>query len=87
MSQKEKHKGDSTISSSSSGIESRSVPNEGKDLPYIIGPDGKPCRACTDFKSWAKQMKGDVVGRSVPSMASAVSLQLFISQYFDLELS
>jgi len=37
----------------------------------ILGPDGKPCRACTDFKSWAKNMQGGVVGRSIPSMASA----------------
>ncbi len=28
----------------------------------ILGPDGKPCRACTDFKSWAKQMRGGSPG-------------------------
>ncbi len=24
----------------------------------VLGPNGKPCRACSDFKSWSKQMKG-----------------------------
>ena len=43
----------------------------------ILGPDGKPCRACTDFKSWANQMKGGNPGKSVPSMASAVRYLAF----------
>ena len=43
----------------------------------ILGPDGKPCRACTDFKSWAQQMKGGNPGKAVPSMASAVRYLAF----------
>lgn len=32
------------------------APSEGGTI--MLGPDGKPCRACTDFKTWATQMKG-----------------------------
>lgn len=62
----------STDTPSSSSRPSQSVSNIQSE-GVILGPDGKPCRACTDFKSWSKQMQGDVAGRSVPSMASAVS--------------
>ena len=49
------------------------LPFSAEDAPQqILGPDGKPCRACTDFKSWAQQMKGGSPGRAVPSMASSV---------------
>lgn len=58
----------------SPGETRESEANEQKPLPIILGADGKPCRACSDFKSWTKQMQGGVVGRSTPSMASAVSL-------------
>ena len=76
MSQKEVDKDLSTNTPSSSGTPSQSVSNVQSE-GIILGPDGKPCRACTDFKSWTKQMKGDVVGRSVPSMASAVSHNIY----------
>ena len=45
----------------------------GTEPPIALGPDGKPCRACTDFKSWTKQMTGGVVGKTAPAMASSVS--------------
>ena len=76
MSQKEVDKDLSTNTPSSSSTPSQSVSNVQSE-GIILGPDGKPCRACTDFKSWTKQMKGDVVGRSVPSMASAVSRNIY----------
>ena len=83
MSQKEVNKDNSTNSPSASRNISESVAKGQEQSGIILGPDGKPCRACTDFKSWAKQMKGDVVGRSMPAMASAVRLVNFLI-LFDL---
>ena len=72
MSHKDQSREPSTNTSSLSSSPSQSISNgQGESEGVILGPDGKPCRACSNFKSWAKQMQGDV-RRSIPSMASAV---------------
>ncbi|XP_065065921.1 FAD-linked sulfhydryl oxidase ALR-like isoform X2 [Rhopilema esculentum] len=53
--------------STASGSQIKGSPG-GTEPPIVLGPDGKPCRACTDFKSWTKQMTGSVVGKTAPAM-------------------
>ncbi|KAI9708313.1 MAG: hypothetical protein M1820_004017 [Bogoriella megaspora] len=48
-----------------------------KKLPkgVVLGPDGKPCRSCTSFASWAQLTKGQTKNSSTAANPPVTSLQ------------
>ncbi|KAL6813949.1 Sulfhydryl oxidase [Trichoderma simmonsii] len=61
----------------SGASESAAADQQPKKFPkgVVLGKDGKPCRSCTSFASWAAQTKKDVAtgSRAVSTTATAVA--------------